>query len=413
METAGSTVGIVQLSAIAFDHQTKEIFDYMDRYINPGDDMAKYWDESSMKVHGIRPNQERIKNAKSLPEVWNEFVKFCEMWTKDYGYEKALMIAWSGKSCDLEHLFIVTEDKYKGELNMPQGLDYFMDPTAVMKHFQSCPLNKKHTKCIGYGLEETWCHLYKKESMCIQCAQQGDYQMCAHDSLADAFAQAQIVLDDKYLPYFDTKVAIQPISELFKKKRETRRLAREELERKVPTGWNTDNKTHWELPRHKRYKGAEGGAEHGPSTAVKEAVGNETGGASVIGSTLMRLFLFFVPICLLEMIAQRSEYYAREEWVKVVSLSKDKDSNDNEQEGQHKVVYKKCAEDDPKRCHRVGAKKKWYKFTPGYILVWLGVLVASAGMDLKNPIRLYHDNGYGVHIPWLQNALIRDAFHQA
>ena len=44
---------------------------------------------------------------------------------------------------------------------------------------------------------------------------------------------------------------------------------------------------------------------------------------------------------------------------------------------------------------------------------WLGVLVASNGMDVKTPIRLYHETAYGVNIPWLQNALVRDAFIQA
>ena len=35
METAGPMIGIVQISVVAFDHKTKKIIGFFDKYINP------------------------------------------------------------------------------------------------------------------------------------------------------------------------------------------------------------------------------------------------------------------------------------------------------------------------------------------------------------------------------------------
>ena len=134
VKTASPMIGIVQISVAVFDHKTKKILGYFNEYIDPGDNLASYWDENSMNVHGIQPSDKRIQIADNIKEVWPRFVKFCEKWTTEYGYEKALMIAWSGNAYDLEHLFIVTEDKHKGTLKMPAGMDYFMDPSAEVHH---------------------------------------------------------------------------------------------------------------------------------------------------------------------------------------------------------------------------------------------------------------------------------------
>jgi hypothetical protein len=66
VETAESMVGIVQLSMVAFDYQTKEVLALFDKYINPGDDKREFWNEHSMEVHGIRPTDDHIKTVGKL-----------------------------------------------------------------------------------------------------------------------------------------------------------------------------------------------------------------------------------------------------------------------------------------------------------------------------------------------------------
>jgi hypothetical protein len=66
---AGSMVGIVQLSTVGFDYQTKEVLALFDKYINPGDDKREFWNKHSMEVHGIRPTNDHIKTAGKLEDV--------------------------------------------------------------------------------------------------------------------------------------------------------------------------------------------------------------------------------------------------------------------------------------------------------------------------------------------------------
>ena len=76
VETAGSAIGIVQLSAVAFDPRSKQMLDKFDEYIDPGKDLVEYWSEAAMDVHKIRPSDLRIKEADLMEEVWPRFVSF-------------------------------------------------------------------------------------------------------------------------------------------------------------------------------------------------------------------------------------------------------------------------------------------------------------------------------------------------
>ena len=52
----------------------------------------------------IQPNQEIIKNAGSIVDVWPRFVNFVESHLEN-GAIKGIIASWGGESCDIECLF--------------------------------------------------------------------------------------------------------------------------------------------------------------------------------------------------------------------------------------------------------------------------------------------------------------------
>jgi hypothetical protein len=102
LEHSGQDVGIVQLSVIAYDPSKEEYCGEFNEYVQPPKN-AK-WEKGAMEVHGIRPNQERIKNAGSIVDVWPRFVNFVESHLEN-GAKKGIIASWGGESCDIEWLF--------------------------------------------------------------------------------------------------------------------------------------------------------------------------------------------------------------------------------------------------------------------------------------------------------------------
>ena len=196
---------------------------------------------------------------------------------------------------------------------MPPSLLFFVDPVTVMKHYTGCKLNTKHTGCNGYGLEETWCHIHQKPTIDISIEQYSN--LPAHNSLADAVAQKDIVLDEgfqKYLKDSFAKKTIIPIDELFGKKRQNAMATQAELTRKVPPGWKEDNTTSFHPNQQQKFTGSQGGDQYGPTSAMRSAVHN---GESITDNQLANMFLFFFPVACLEEIAGQTTKYAREDWV--------------------------------------------------------------------------------------------------
>ena len=84
IETAGEIAGIVQISAeivrfkinlakkkvcSAFVDNIERVADTFNIYMNP-EVLPEYWDQRSISVHGILPNDKRIKNAGNMRTVW-------------------------------------------------------------------------------------------------------------------------------------------------------------------------------------------------------------------------------------------------------------------------------------------------------------------------------------------------------
>ena len=87
IETAGERAGIVQISAeilrfkinsvkktVGSDYakDIECVADTFNSYVNP-EVLPEYWDQKSISVHGILPDDERIKNAGIMQTVWPEF----------------------------------------------------------------------------------------------------------------------------------------------------------------------------------------------------------------------------------------------------------------------------------------------------------------------------------------------------
>jgi hypothetical protein len=105
LETGGPKCGIIQLSVVAFLKSGKILGEF-DKFITPP--LEAIWSEQAMQVHNLRPSLDCIKNADKIERVWPDFVVFVERFL-DGGQKKGIIIAWSGKSCNAEWLFQVTE----------------------------------------------------------------------------------------------------------------------------------------------------------------------------------------------------------------------------------------------------------------------------------------------------------------
>ena len=294
-------------------------------------------------------------------------------------------------------MFTVTEHG-SDRLAIPPNLSFFVDPVTVLKHYTGCKLNTKHTGCNGYGLEETWCHIKQQSSIDISIEQYTN--LSAHNSLADAVAQRDIVLDERFQKYLKdsfAKKTILPIDQLFGKKRKNAMETQAELTRNVPPGWKEDNTTSFHPNQQQKFTGSQGGGQHGPTSAMRSAVHN---GDSITNNQLANMFLFFFPVDCLQEIACQTQKYAREDWVT--------------KETARSQTFKHCSENDPNKRHRCEITRgtSWADVTVGYLLAWFAILVYFTGNGLKSPSPFWQDLPYGVPNPIVKNAMTRDRFEQ-
>ena len=105
---------------------------------------------------------------------------------------------------------------------------------------------------IGYGLEEIYCYVTKKDSL------EG-----AHSSIVDALAQSIVVSHEYFEPFWDKPVGIISLESVWETKRKKIIEQDAELKRQLPVGWS-EMDPGWKLPRSMSYSGPEGGPPHGP-----------------------------------------------------------------------------------------------------------------------------------------------------
>lgn len=113
---------------------------------------------------------------------------------------------------------------------------------------------------------------------------------------------------------------------------------------------------------------------------------------------------------LLTLIATMTEKYGNGEWVRDSSVDESNGSGgDGQQQRRWKKFFVPCAPNDPGARKRW--KSRWIPVTPGYILVWLSVLMAR-GADGRRQPEMYWSTRYGEGVAWIRNSLTRDAFVQ-
>jgi len=150
MEHGGPVAGILQLSCIAFCPDGNELGKF-DKFILPVKNSII--SQESSKIHGISLNSLHLKNAQPLKIVWKAFVEFIESFL-DGGKKQGVIIAWNGKSCDLEWLFFITKDGNKNNLSMPQWCPFSWILKLLSQITQAANLtaNIQHLIAMGWRL---------------------------------------------------------------------------------------------------------------------------------------------------------------------------------------------------------------------------------------------------------------------
>ena len=386
LEHGGVTAGILQLSVEASDKYGKRIGEFNEYVKPPGN--ANISAQSSV-IHGLTMADARITSADTIDVVWPRFVSFIEE-RLDSGNKKGIMVAWGGKACDCEWLFKITEEWFHGSLVMPRWLDFFLDPSIVMKHYTSCRMNNKHTGLQGYGLELTWCHIMKKTEL------EG-----AHSSLVDCIAQTDILVHPEFLSFVDKPKSIVLMNDVFGAKRKRREQSGKEVRRKTGLGWDENDTARWEPNRQHTYAGPHGGPdEAGPSSQVTTAICNNEP-----IDPMVKLFLFVFPMSLLERISKATEQYARKDWVAPeIAL----DAN-----GQPRVrkIFRRCSADHLLAQHR-DSTDSWRTVTPGFVLAFFGILLVRGAYGLRCATLFWEGQPYGLSVPFIRNTMPRDVFLQ-
>jgi hypothetical protein len=83
---------------------------------------------------------------------------------------------------------------------------YFIDPCRVISKYKSCGLNKTKTNMQGHALGVVWSYIH-----CGQCPEN------AHDSIVDAKAQTEVLIDARFVPFIYHSNSIQLIFKMFSK----------------------------------------------------------------------------------------------------------------------------------------------------------------------------------------------------
>ena len=122
----------------------------------------------------------------------------------------------------------------------------------------------------------------------------------AHSSIVDAIAQSFVVGHELFQKFWDKPVGIVLLTSVWEKKRNKRIQQEAELSRRLPCGWE-EMDSGWKLPQSKSYTGPEGGPPHGPSSKVVRICED---------ASLISLFLFYLPMSFLEVIAKETNRYA-------------------------------------------------------------------------------------------------------
>jgi len=419
LETGGENCGIIQISAeivrlelsrvqgkaakdtltgvsrgTAFyrdeDDAPSELFN---EYVNPGEDAE--WAPAAVNEvsHGLSKSDPRISSARPIDAVWSSFKSFIERNIAED--EHGVVVAYNGAGSDMKWIWRLTQAPDAAHA-MPNRLDYYMDPFRMLKKWKSCPLHQSKSKMPSLALSAVWSYING-----------GAVLQGAHDSLVDAKAQSDLLVNEAFVPFIDRTDSFSPIEKIFGANELSAMKRVLEPIRPVHKPWEeltAESTLEWAPRGDFSYTGSQGGAvECGPSSAVKIALSAAT-------TPLIKLFFLILPLAFFEKVAVWSSKYCYEDWV-VEKTGKDRDNI------KKKVRYFEPVPTDASReshhRHRGDKEKEKFKITTGFILCWIGHLIFQGGMfGAHKPAstRLYRAAPHGINVPILRNVMKRDAF---
>lgn len=351
------------------------------------------WNEHLTSVHGLSANHQDIQCANKMDTVWDEFIQWFN--TNIRRDEVVVLVAYNGESCDLKWLWKLTQTP-RSPYCLPDQQKLYMDPLYVMRHYGGCQLNMKHSRIDSYDVSVFWSY--------IQLLRTGVVVNLdgAHNSLVDAKAQTDILLDPHFVSYINKTESIRIIDEIFSKTEQREMKKKVEPIRPVHSSWEEigpDNNIRWEPTGRDTYHGSQGGGKVGPSSRTIQVIR--------AADSLAAVFQFMVPLTFWIQVAEWSNKYCYEDWV-AERFGKDRDGNKKKR--RHFVDVPSNVKD---KRHCADKEKKKFKITPGYILCWIAVLIlqgAHFGADKGNAARLWRAQPYGVSIPYIRNTMTRDAY---
>jgi hypothetical protein len=162
--------------------------DTFNKYVNP-EICPEYWDQQSISVHSILPDDERIINAGNMRILWPEFQHW---FFRHVSLAKTVvLVAWNGKTCDLKWLWRLTQAP-NSRYSLPENIKYFLDPYRMIEEYKTCAFNKTKSKIERYELGVVW-----------KYANHGPNLNGAHNSLVVVKAQVDIITHLSFVPFID------------------------------------------------------------------------------------------------------------------------------------------------------------------------------------------------------------------
>ncbi len=149
------------------------------------------------------------------------------------------LVAWNGGTCDLKWLWRLTQAP-NSQYSWPANVRYFIDPCRVTAKYKLCALNKKRSKTQGHTLGVVWS--YTHGGQCLENET---------DSIVDAKAQTDVLIDPRFVPFINCSNSIQLISEMFSKTQQNEWRKELEPSRQVHAPWmelTIDNQLQLEPP---------------------------------------------------------------------------------------------------------------------------------------------------------------------
>ena len=397
IETGGEFCGILQMSAQIFRVKNcnnkpnisivEETFNH---YVKPHD--GAIWDPNATKIHGLTASSPKIMEADEINLVWHNFVEYICRHVEPN--EKCILVAYNGETCDLKWLWKLTQAP-NSPLSVPPQMEFFMDPLHVIKSYKSCPFHPTKSKLDSLELGCVWKFVT------------GENLNNAHDSLIDAKAQTDIVTSNHFIPFIDKTKSIRNIDEIFSKRDTLDMIKKLEPSRPVHDPWKEQKKAssiEWTPLSEDSYNGSQSGGRLGPSKKMMDVARGS--------NSLADLFLLIFTINLFGYIAEMTENYAYKEWV-TETERRDRDGKPTKKKFFVPFHRRSKRESLPAGArHRADNARTKYTITPYFIMAWVAIAIISGAHfgDRRNHRKVWMNAPYGISIPYIQNAMPRDAF---